>query len=146
MNKFLRLAWRDKWIVLQILWMLLFVRIGLRFEGYRRLQSHIAGRFIPRKSEIHDAIHISNLVNAVGYRFGANCLQRSLVVWWMLRRHGIESNLHFGIPRQQSPKFVAHVWVQVGTTVINDKANIHDDYAELTQASAILEQESYNFS
>jgi hypothetical protein len=135
MRKFLRLSWRDKWLIIQVIAMLLYVRIGLCWLGYQRLRNHLAGRITPSKTEIRHAVHIGKLVNAAGLRSGANCLQRSLTLWWLLRLHGIASDLHFGIPRQPYATFTAHVWLQIGTTIINDSHDIHETYAEFTHIS-----------
>ena len=44
------------------------------------------------------------------YRPG--CLRQSLVVWWMLARRGLVSEIRFGISPVSSNKFVGHAWVE----------------------------------
>ena len=57
-----------------------------------------------------------------------NCLERSVTLWWMLRREGIEGELHIGA-RHQAGKFEAHAWVELDGRVLNDAADVHQHYA-----------------
>lgn len=41
----------------------------------------------------------------------SSCLPRSLLVWWLLRREGIESTLRIGVLREGGA-FGAHAWVE----------------------------------
>jgi hypothetical protein len=47
------------------------------------------------------------------------CLPRSLTLWWLLRRHGIESELHVGV-RRHGEHIVAHAWVVCHGTAIGE--------------------------
>jgi hypothetical protein len=61
--------------------------------------------------------------------------------------HGISATLHIGIPKQPVPDFVAHAWVECDGMVVNDKADIREDYAELTHVSqaTLMAQGRHNF-
>jgi hypothetical protein len=56
------------------------------------------------------------------------CLQRSAAASFLLKRHGIPAQLVIG--SQQIP-FKVHAWVEVGGSVVNDKAYIRDTYSVL---------------
>jgi len=56
------------------------------------------------------------------------CLQRSVVTALLLRRHGVEAKLVFGV--QQTP-FRAHAWVEVEGHIVNDKAYLPTMYTIL---------------
>ena len=43
--------------------------------------------------------------------FHTNCLEQSLVLWWLLRRRGIAADLRIGA-RKDSDRFEAHAWVE----------------------------------
>ena len=60
--------------------------------------------------------------------FRANCLHRSMVTWWMLRRRGVDTDIRFGVrPRPgQRPDF--HAWVECDGVVLNDDPSISDEF------------------
>ncbi|HET6145786.1 MAG TPA: lasso peptide biosynthesis B2 protein [Candidatus Acidoferrales bacterium] len=57
-----------------------------------------------------------------------NCLERSMTLWWMLRREGIKGELHIGA-RHQAGKFEAHAWVEFDGAVLNDAPEVQQHYA-----------------
>jgi hypothetical protein len=76
---------------------------------------------------------VAYLVNVAAYNLPvrANCLQRSLVLWWMLRREGIISKVRFGA-RKESNGLTAHAWVELNEIVLNDSDDIAQKYIPLT--------------
>jgi len=58
------------------------------------------------------------------------CLHRSLVVWWLLRRRGLESELRFGV-RKRGEVFEAHAWVEHAGGVVNDQPMTAEEYRRL---------------
>jgi hypothetical protein len=56
--------------------------------------------------------------------FRANCLEQSLVLWWLLRRRGIDAELRIG-GRKESDRFEAHAWVELDSQVLNDASAEH---------------------
>jgi hypothetical protein len=64
---------------------------------------------------------LARLVNAAANRspVRAACLVRSLTLWWLLRRRGIESDLRIGV-NKEGGELAAHAWVEVEGAVIND--------------------------
>lgn len=57
-----------------------------------------------------------------------NCLERSMTLWWILQRQGIDGELHIGA-RKQEDKFEAHAWVELDGGVLNDAEDVHEHYA-----------------
>jgi hypothetical protein len=51
--------------------------------------------------------------------FGGRCLQRSLVLGWLLRRRSIESRLRIGVLKG-TDAIAAHAWVEVAGEPAND--------------------------
>lgn len=47
------------------------------------------------------------------------CLTRSLTLWWLLRRRGIESDLRIGV-RKSNGEFASHAWLECAGMLIND--------------------------
>jgi hypothetical protein len=58
----------------------------------------------------------------------ANCLKKSLVLWWLLRRQGIEGDLQIGV-RHEQDKFEAHAWVEYEGVVLNDTQDVRSRFA-----------------
>lgn len=56
------------------------------------------------------------------------CLQRSAATACLLKRYGVPAQLVIGAQRLP---FKAHAWVEVGNTVVNDKAYIREIYRVL---------------
>lgn len=64
-------------------------------------------------------------------RYGAlrgNCLSKSLVLWHLLRRQGLNARLYVGGRRDGTP-FEAHAWVEMDGRVINDSADVRQRFA-----------------
>ena len=58
----------------------------------------------------------------------AVCFQRGLALHIMLRRHFVNSVLHYGVTQSASEGLKAHVWVSVGGTVVLG-GETSDDFA-----------------
>ncbi len=48
----------------------------------------------------------------------AVCFQKGLATQWMLRRRGIDAQLHYGIGKDEAGDLQAHVWVADGEAII----------------------------
>jgi hypothetical protein len=123
--------------------------IGLRIFGFRRwkelierfsplrctpltaqpgVQLEIAGRAVRaiRSAELHGPAT-------------PNCLERSVVLWWLLRRDGIAGELHIGA-RKTGSQFEAHAWVELAGQVLNDTLEVHKHYARFDAPIAVTEE------
>lgn len=68
--------------------------------------------------------------------FKANCLHRSLVLWWMLEMRGIRSELKFGA-RRLDGSFEAHAWVELDGRIINDAPDIREQFAPFERPDSL---------
>lgn len=110
--------------------------IALRLTGLRRSQRMFSCFFLNsvRETEraeatLARALHISRLVG-VAVRHGgcrANCLQRSLALWWLLGRKGIYSELRIGT-RKEAGLLTAHAWIETEGVVLNDSSDVRCRY------------------
>ncbi|MGB6199787.1 MAG: lasso peptide biosynthesis B2 protein [Candidatus Acidiferrales bacterium] len=57
-----------------------------------------------------------------------SCLERSLVLWWLLRRRGLPAELRIGA-RKEGARFDAHAWVELDGEVLNDSDTVRKHYA-----------------
>lgn len=58
-----------------------------------------------------------------------NCLERSLALWWLLRRQGTDAHLRIGARRPTgaaTPDF--HAWIEHDGKVLNDRADIAEEF------------------
>lgn len=86
--------------------------------------------------------HLGALVNlAARHAPGpATCLTRSLLLRWLLRRRGIESDLRIGVKLDQG-RLDAHAWVEVVGVPINDSQDVGQRFAAFSQP---LSPEAFN--
>jgi hypothetical protein len=57
-----------------------------------------------------------------------SCLDRSVFLWFVLRLHGIESDLRIGIT-PNADTIDGHAWVELDGAVLNDAEDIADHFA-----------------
>jgi hypothetical protein len=122
----------QRWFV-AALFLLPLVALGLRLLGLKRLQSLLAGRLplTPAQPASHEtAANMALAINRAAYHglYRANCLQRSLLLWWLLRRRGIDSQLRIGVRRTPN-RFEAHAWLEVDGRVVNDNPKVISRFA-----------------
>jgi hypothetical protein len=60
---------------------------------------------------------------AAQYVAGDNsCLRQALVLWWLLRRQGLQTELRIGV-RKEGDQLKAHAWVECQGLVLDDRGN-----------------------
>lgn len=105
---------------------------GLRLAGFRRWKS-LLERLGPRnggpalascQSETVLAITRMEAAAARNLVFRPNCLERSVVLWWLLRSRGIAAELRVGA-RKDAQAFEAHAWVECAGRVISEAGETH---------------------
>jgi hypothetical protein len=111
---------------------------GLRFMGFRRWTQVIEhfSRSVPQRQIREPAVQLEVTEKVARAARAAerhapgtpNCLERSLTLWWLLRREAVDGKLHIGARKSES-RFEAHAWVEVGGVVLNDSPDVHEHYA-----------------
>src|SRR5271156_6987089 len=131
---FWRLSGFERGIALEAAAGLTVTWLGLRLAGFRRWKS-LLGWLAPRvvndagSSNVsleETARQIARMEEAAARNlfFGTNCLEQSLVLWWLLRMRGIAAELRVGA-RKDSGRFEAHSWVEFDGKVLNDAGEEH---------------------
>jgi hypothetical protein len=138
-KRFWNLAGRDRIVALEAAAVIVATRVGLRV-GYRRWVSVLAAFFPPdvisnenlfffdtaeARAEVNRIARVSSGA-ARRLFFRPTCLERSIGLWWVLRRRGIEAEIHIG-GRKSGVRFEAHAWVKCAGTVLSDA---NDEYRE----------------
>ena len=133
-QKFWRLSGSERGVALQAAGGLLATWLGLRLAGFRRWKSVLAHLSASANTTArqHDALQtesaevIARMAAAAARNvfFGTNCLEQSLVLWWLLRRRGISAELRIGA-RKEFNRFEAHAWVEVDSAALDNAGAEH---------------------
>jgi Transglutaminase-like superfamily len=141
--KLQRLSWPERWLLIQALLLLPLTALALRLLGFKRWQSVLTSR-----APINDALaagqeetavqqaHITAKIVKAATRHGpyrANCLQQSLVLWWLLRRQEITSELRIGV-RKEGSRLEAHAWVEFLGAVLNESNDVRQHFEPFDRA------------
>ncbi len=138
----------ERALIVRAMVLLPLTGIGLRVFGFRRWKELIE-QFSPRTrvlsaakpaAQFEIADRAVRAVRSVELHGPAtpNCLERSMTLWWLLRREGIEGELHIGA-RKSGSRLEAHAWLELGGQVLNDSAEIHSHYARFDAPIAAAE-------
>ncbi len=129
---------KDRTLILQAAVFLPLTHVALRMIGFRRWKELIENvllasspsRNIPASFVREASGRAVRAVRSVEVHgpVRSSCLERSLTLWWLLRREGIAGELHVGA-RKQSNHFEAHAWVELDGQVLNDDDDVHQHYA-----------------
>ena len=112
------------------------VALALRRKGLRGVQEAIERSNVanapPRTAEQNAwrARQAARIVAAAARRapLRATCLARSLTLQWILRRHGIESQLRLGV-RKVAGHFEAHAWLEHQGEPLMEPADVQQRFA-----------------
>jgi hypothetical protein len=63
--------------------------------------------------------------------FEPTCLEKSLALWWLLRRHRIPGQLRIGVRKNLSGEFEAHAWVEADGVVLGESGEDHTLFVPL---------------
>jgi hypothetical protein len=151
-RRFLRLPPDQRATVLRAAVLFLLTQAGLRVMGFQRWKELIERLFVPDRPYKHlepaaqfdTAKRIVRAVRSVELHgpVTSNCLVRSMVLWFLLRRAGIDGELHIGA-RKKGSQLQAHAWVELGGQVLNDSIEVHQHYARFDAPIAAAETDSH---
>jgi Transglutaminase-like superfamily len=137
-RRFRKLPPLEREIVVRAMVFLPLTEIGLRAMGFRRWKRMIEhfSPPVPRRRVLEPADQLGMAERIARAARSAelhgpgtpNCLERSLTLWWLLRREDIEGELHIGARKSESG-FEAHAWVELRGVVLNDSSSVHRHYA-----------------
>jgi hypothetical protein len=145
-----RLSWSDRWLLVESVATTAVVALGLRVLGLNRLRSWLQ-RLAPLRGAAGQAdtrpdaaitdrtVRLARIVGIGARRgpLGGQCLHRSLTLWWLLRRRGIDSSLKIGA-RLEDRDLEAHAWVEREGVILNDSERSVRRYAVLEPAARVL--------
>lgn len=130
-------GWSERRSFLQAIVLLPMASLALRLWRfqlvYKSLQEATSLKGSQAQEELlREAQRTARMVDAAAryVPYDATCLRRSLVLWWLLRRRGIDSRLRIGV-RKEADGILAHAWVECQESVLNDAADISQLYAPI---------------
>ena len=136
-HRFWRLNGYERGVALEAAGGLLATWVGLRLAGFRRWKTVLAWlapspcvtarQTAAAQREAARTIARISAAAARNFFFDTNCLEQSLVLWWLLRRRGIVAELRIGA-RKEFERFEAHAWVEVDSAVLNDASAEHQHF------------------
>jgi hypothetical protein len=125
---------------------------SLRIRGFRSTQVSLQSISIfpqkehPPGGQVIDSERVRiavRMVNAAA-RHGlgsSTCLEKSLALWWLLRREGIVSSVRIGA-RKAAGKFEAHAWLERDGVTLNEPGDEHRHYATFDAAFPLQSSET----
>jgi Transglutaminase-like superfamily len=120
--------WR---VVLSSVVLLAPIQVMLKSRGLKRTARLLAERSDRPlgASDRAEAASIAEAVSLVAGRrvVGALCLGRSLLLWFLLRRRGMDAQLVVGT-NAVGDTWMAHAWVELDGQPINDVADVREHY------------------
>jgi Transglutaminase-like superfamily len=150
-EKFWRLNGFERGIALEAAVGLTATWVGLRLAGFRRWKAFLgwlAPRVVPdgaaSAASLEETSHrIARMEEATARNlfFGTNCLEQSLVLWWLLRMRGIAGELRIGA-RKDVNRFEAHAWIEFHGAVLNDPGEEHLHFAPFEGQATSMETQT----
>lgn len=133
------LTGRERYLFVLAVLLLPMVRAGLWLLGLGPLQ-RILDRLsrVSRRSGIGRAEEVETRARAVSSaarHVRASCLERSLLLWYLLRRQGVAAELRIGV-RKAGSALQAHAWIEVDAQVLGDMADDGMHFTPFEQAIA----------
>jgi len=127
------------------------ISLSLKTRGFRVTQQGLQNFSISREKEKGSGQRLTDdervklavrMVNAAA-RHGLgrpSCLERALVLWWLLRHERIASSVRIGA-RKTDGRFEAHAWVEHEGVALNEPQQEHRHYATFDAAFPLQSSE-----
>ena len=135
LRTFSSLSRDQQFLAFEALVLPLALQLGFRTIGVARTQSWLrkwaCGKPAPVSGLQPEAIiHMARRAQGITRRLvGSNgtCLQRSMTLWAVLARRGIEADLRVGFRRQEG-HIEGHAWVEYRGEPVNEAASVVNSY------------------
>lgn len=147
LRKLQKLSRQECWWLVQAIFLLPITALALGWLGVNRWQRILVWIASAFRASLDDgglaqAKRMTAMVDLAARRgvFKANCLQRSLTLWWILKRLGLQSDLKIGV-RLRQQQCEAHAWVEYLGCVLNDSEDVSERFAPFAAAIFTAETE-----
>jgi hypothetical protein len=150
-RRFWRLTGSERAVVLEAAAGLGITWVGLRLAGFRRWKiivdrvARMRASNSPASCDAKDIAEpeIARLASSTAHSlpFRSNCLEQSLVLWWLLTRRGIPVDLKIGA-RKEADRFEAHAWVEFEGRIIGSPGEEHLHFVPFAGSVNFMETHS----
>lgn len=133
LSKFLSFSWQDRILVSKAIFLLILIRLGLKFLHLKTLQKQLAKISQPSQKANTKTISIYktiwSITTASAYMPKVKCLARALAAKTLLQQQGYTATIRIGVAKDQQQAFIAHAWVECkGRVVIGGIGNSVSKY------------------
>jgi Transglutaminase-like superfamily len=125
----------DRAVVTKAIFLLPIVATSLKTLGLRRTQWWLgrssSGTAIPSTEQTRGNVRRAAQMVAVACRrhpLRSNCLPRTVVLWSLLQRRGIDADVRIGVRCDTEGAVKAHAWLEWNGEVLNDAADVATQY------------------
>lgn len=130
----------DRALVIRAIFLLPIVATSLKTVGLRRTQSwlgrHSLRPMVPSTEQTRANVRRTAQMVALACRrhpLRSSCLPRSIVLWSLLRRRGIDADVRIGVRSDTQGEFQAHAWLEWNGEVLNDAADVCTQYLSFSR-------------
>jgi hypothetical protein len=134
LRKLSQLSKREVWVLARAAVLLPAVRLALHFITVSRLKDFGSlANHDPRFPELPPQA-TARLVRIAAQRglCRSKCLDKSLVLRWLLRRQGIDARIVFGA-RKEDEQMEIHAWVEVDGVAIGEDDGVNHHFSPLEE-------------
>jgi hypothetical protein len=121
LNTWQRLAWRDRWLVVEALILLALGRATVLFVPFKRVAPHLgtAQQETPTGAPNAIAAQVAYAIYLVSRHtpWNSNCFAQALAGHLMLRRRRAANTLYLGVYKKNEI-FEAHAWLRNGDLIV----------------------------
>jgi Transglutaminase-like superfamily len=114
------------------------IQVMLKSRGFKRTALALAARS-DRPLASADRARATSMAEGVSLVagrkvVGALCLGRSLLLWFLLRRRGMDAELVVGTKSAVDEEWMAHAWVELDSQPVNDAPDVREYYSSFDLA------------
>jgi transglutaminase superfamily protein len=125
----------DRALLINALFLLPVVATSLKSVGLRRTQSWLTrntlGPVVPPTEQTRANVRRTAQMVAAAcrqYPLHSRCLPRTVVLWSLLRRRGIDADVRIGVRGDTQGEFQAHAWLEWNGEIMNDAGDVAIQY------------------
>ncbi len=134
LKQFRELSFPQKKVLCLAMFSLPLIALLLHAMGYKRTKSLLSrlmpaqnSRHAPVGDELHKVHDLARITHIAARHnvYKANCLKQALLLWFLLGRRSISSEIKIGMQKDSHCTFSAHAWVECnGEPLIDSKDTI----------------------
>ena len=125
----------DRALLISVVFLLPIVATSLKTVGLRKTQSWLGRNTLaptdPPTEQTRANVRRAAYLVAVACRrhpVRSGCLPRTIVLWSLLRRLGIDADVRIGVRCDTEGEVQAHAWLEWNGEVLNDAADVARQY------------------